>query len=71
MAGAIPGNVVEVDRFLVVFVAVAAELKRGERCGFADRVGHEMVKRAVERPGGALDRVGDTGLAIELVLLKM
>ena len=49
MALSVPGNIVEVDGFLVVDVAVAAQFQRAKWCLLPDLVRDDLIECASER----------------------
>ena len=57
MSGAVPRNVVEIDRLFVVLVAIATELKRRKGSLGSHVIGDEVVERAIQWPRGSLHRV--------------
>ena len=44
MLRSVPGNIIKLDRLLVVLVAVTAEFKRLERCLATNPVGNNMIQ---------------------------
>ena len=57
MSRAIPRNVIEVDRFLVILVAVTTELQGRKRSLFSGHIRHQMIQCSIKRPGRPLNRV--------------
>ena len=44
MFGSVPGNIIELDRLLIILVAVTAEFERLKRCLGPNPIGNNMIQ---------------------------